>query len=521
MGCQLESQGAALKELQKAYAAKGVLLCGVDRIEHPYDVEDYLRHFDFSFPVFVDMCQESPEVTSASLGDVVILDRERKRARAGNRNEFEPVSVKTALERTVASQLAGSNRVASPPRVLRLPGDEKKFTPPKTAPEWSAPARLGAGKYPRIVAFGGARLLCLWVTGEVPQQQLEYSIYSAGHWERDRPVPAGKDAHAVAADVDTAGRPTIVWAQKDAGGYRIYLSALVNAEWRQPFAVSPPGNNVFRPDVFCLPSGRVVVAWYGWKRVDLRDYPNSWWRSIYLCEVVDNKPGVPRELAKMLRGSDDCWDPLITGTEKDLQVSWLRDENPPKLWASSSGDSGWSAAASVLRGVGRECRVQAASPVRSSGAMRRGLVFEMNSFGGPAPFRAGTQVYMVRRMANRWTEPVLLSSLPGRHVAPVGVDLEEGGFLFFWSQLPGQGKPATIIMRGASPGSEERSRESPVVTGEGSNRYPSATVDPSSTVWLAWQSEETLVEQAIYVSAWRASRTGSSGGLQEASERGL
>jgi hypothetical protein len=99
-------------------------------------------------------------------------------------------------------------------------------------------------------------------------------------------VDTGPDAHAVAADVDPKGRPIIVWSQKDPTGYRVYLRNFDGQEWRGPVAVSPPDNDAFRPDVFCRPSGEVAVAWYGWKRVDLKDYPNSWWRSIYFTHVV-------------------------------------------------------------------------------------------------------------------------------------------------------------------------------------------------------------------------------------------
>jgi len=526
MGCQLESQGAALQELQKTFASKGVLLCGVDRIEHPYDVEDYLRHFGFSFPVFVDMSEESPPVAGASLGSIAILDRDRHRVRLGGKNQFEPEQAKAALEKVVASLPSRGNGLTNAPRVLRPSPDGRKFMPPRMAvADWSEPTRLGTGKYPRIVSLGGGRAVCVWVTGEVPQQQLEYGLYSAGRWTESRPVPAGQDAHAVAADVNADGRAVIVWSRKDAEGYRIYLSTWLGDKWQEPVAISPAGQNVFRPDVFCLPSDastpsssssstlsstacpRTVVAWYGWKRVKLRNYPNAWWRSTYVCEIAENKPGVPCELAELRRGSDDCWDPVITGTGKDLWVSWLRDENPPKLWASANRGSAWSAPESLLRlpGVGTSFRVQAASPIRAARS-RPGVVFEMFSLGGPGRFRAGTHVYMTRLRENGWTDPVPLCSLPGRHVAPVGVEVAGEKLLLFWCNLPGQGKSSTILMREANAGAEDRVPERFAITSEGSNSYPSVAADSAGLVWLAWQSEEANAAQAIYVSFWRSVR---------------
>lgn len=499
MGCQLEPQGAALKELQKQYAAKGVLLVGVDRIEHPYDVEDYLRHFGFNFPVFVDACQESPPITSASLGGVVILDRQRKRVQLDGKNEFEPVAVRAALDRVQTLPSTAADR----PCVLAA-GTEGKAIPPLTVPaEWSTPVRLGAGKYPRLVAGREGRVWCVWVSGEVPHQQLEYTAYSYGRWTKCRSVPAGEDAHAAAVAVNADGSPVIVWAQKDPAGYRIYLNIFVDDGWQQPVPISPSGNDAFRPDVFCLPSGKAMVAWYGWKRVDLIDYPNSWWRSIYVCEVAGGKAGVPHELAELRRGSDDCWDPVITGDGENQQVSWLRDENPPKIWGTAGSGSGWLAPASVLKGVGSNCRVQAASPTRST-KDRHGLVCEIFAPWGSGHVRAGTQIYVSRRVMNGWGDLIPVSSSPGRHTAPTAVELANETCLVFWCQVPGQGRPSAIRMRKVDASANEKFTESFVVTGEVSSRYPSAVVDSAGAVWLAWQSEEGSAGEAIYVAARRA-----------------
>ncbi len=498
MGCQMESQGAALKELQEKYAAKGVLLVGVDRIEHPYDVEDYLRHFDFKFPVFIDTCEESLPVISASLGGVVILDRERKRLQSGGKNEFEPVSVARVLQKALVSTSAPAAR----PCVLAVGSAATSAAAPVVPAEWSRPVRLGSGKYPRLVAGREGNLWCVWVTGDVPQQQLEYAAYSAGRWEKNRMVPAGEDAHAAAVSVSSEGKPVLVWAQKGSGAYRIYLGHFTGNDWQPPVAVSPAGNDAFRPDVYCLASGKALVAWYGWKRVDLVDYPNSWWRSIYICEVDGEKAGVPRELAELRRGSDDCWDPVITGDGENVQVSWLRDENPPKLWGSVKRGSDWLAPAGVVKGIGSNCRVQAASAIRSRDT-RDGLVFEMFAPWGLRAPRAGTQIYITRREPNGWGDLVPVSSTSGRHIAPAAVRLADQSCLVFWCQVPGQGKPAAIRMRKITATAENNFGESLIATGEGSNRYPSAALDSAGAVWLAWQSEEGAAGEGVYVSMRR------------------
>lgn len=68
---------------------------------------------------------------------------------------------------------------------------------------------------------------------------------------------------------------------------------------------------------------------------DVEDYPNSRWRSIFVTTVAEGLPGQIRELARLERGSDDCWDPVITGAPGELLVAWLRDENPPRLFCST------------------------------------------------------------------------------------------------------------------------------------------------------------------------------------------
>ena len=51
----MESHGAALKAIQAAYGPQGLFLCGLVRQEHPYDVEDYVRHFRVRFPVYKNL----------------------------------------------------------------------------------------------------------------------------------------------------------------------------------------------------------------------------------------------------------------------------------------------------------------------------------------------------------------------------------------------------------------------------------------------------------------------------------
>src|ERR1019366_9789956 len=110
-------------------------------------------------------------------------------------------------------------------------------------------------------------------------------------------------------------------------------------------------------------------------------------RSIYVTTLTKDTPAPIRELAKMERGSDDCWDPVITGADGGLQVSWLRDENPPLLFSSARTAGGWSAQEPLLafkRSRQTFCSVRAASPVKKAGS-RDGLVFELNLASGDVP----------------------------------------------------------------------------------------------------------------------------------------
>ncbi len=215
--------------------------------------------------------------------------------------------------------------------------------------------------------------------------------------------------------------------------------------------------------------------------------------------MVEGARGSPRELAQLQRGSDDSWDPILTGTGKDLRATWLRDENPPKLCCSASGTNGWSRPEALLRlgaNSGRELRVQASAPIRSANS-RSGLVFELSSPGQPG-FPAGTHVYLTTFPTGRWTDPVPLSRGPGRHVGPVGIELADGKCVLFWCHLLGKDIPASIRIQetkpGVAPGPDR------LLVG-GASSYPSVAMDQPGHLWLTWQGEEpNSAKPAIYVS---------------------
>lgn len=500
MGCQLGPHVAALQQIQKAYAGKGVLLVGVDRLEHPYDVEDYCRHFGLTFPVFVDQNEESPGALHAKLGRIVVLDRIRQGAGWSLDGAFDGVDTPAALDKILASTPAQATGPAYAPGILRKAAyAQGPVAPRMQIPGWSQPVRIGAGSYPKIISYGGDKALCVWVTGDLPQQQLEYALCSAGQWQNARPIRTGPDASGVALDVDSQGRPVIAWAQKDAQAYRICFSTLEGQEWREPVSVSPPENDAFRPDILSRSGGQLSVAWYAWKRIGSKNYSNAWSRSIYVSQFVDGKAGAPQEMSQLRRTSADCWDPVFAGTGTDLQTCWLCDENPPKLWWSASGANGWSPSEALLRPAAdpKKLLVRACSPVRSSNG-RSGLVFELNS-SGQAGFSGGTQVYLATFANSRWNEPVVLSRGAERNVAPVGAELSGGKTIVFWCQMPGKNVPATIRMQeirsGVLPGPDRA-----IVSAGLSSRYPAVAADPAGNLWLAWQTDEPNASPSIYVS---------------------
>ena len=496
MGCQTESHGAALKAYQVAYGRQGLFVCGLDQQEHPYDVEDYVRHFGVRFPVFVDLGGESSRDCRAGLDGVVVLDANHRPVRPKQDNPMDPLQARAVLQKLFGDADPGADKRGG--RESVLPGAAGTALSPHIAqPGWSEPAQLGLGRYARVVAYGTNRALCVWVAGEVPAQRIFFSMFDGQNWQAARPVPAGEDAHAPA--LDAGSRPVMAWSQKEGKFYRVFYSTLAGAQWSKPVAISPAGNDAFRPDIYCTAGGETVVAWYGWKLVQLRDYPNSWWRSIYVTTLAGGAPGPIHELARMERGSDDCWDPVITGAAGGLQVSWLRDENPPLLFSSARTADGWSAQEGLLpikRARNTYCSVRAASPVKKPGS-RDGLVFELNLASGDVPsLRQGIHVYAQRPTANGWSQPVLLSSDPGRHLAPVAVEDSTGARLVFWWDL--EGGKATIRLCRLNGAWSEATPSELLVGGDCRNLYPAACADTAGRVWLAWQAEHSGAASAIF-----------------------
>ncbi len=501
MGCQLESHGAALKAIREAYGSKGLLLCGLDRQEHPWDVEDYVRHFGVKYPIFVDLAGESsPECVSA-LDSVVVLDRNRRPVLVEGKNPEDPLAAKAVLDKFFAKAGAASPTEAVLPGGQSKPsGEEQSLSPQINQPNWTEPVCIGSGTYPKVIAYGTNQALCVWVAGEVPHQRLLFAAFDGQRWQEARPLPAGQDTHAAALDIDAQAHAVVVWSQKDGGNYRTCLSKFVDAQWREPLALSPPGADAFRPDVLCQPSGEAVVAWYAWKTVQLRDYPNAWWRSIFVTTVAQRRLGPVHELAKLERGSDDCLDPVITRSGNTLRVSWLRDENPPLLFYSARGAQGWSphqAQLQVKKGRGAFHDVRACSPVRGRGK-RSGVVFEMRCESGNAPFADGIHVYFQKLEPSGWAEPVLVSSGPGCHLAPVAVEDGAGACVVFWSHLSGE--RAAIRMRKLTTAGNPAPKTEGLVSGNCRNLYPSAGADAHGRIYLAWQADQSGVPPRIYAS---------------------
>src|SRR5512136_2945125 len=99
MGCQMESHGAALKAIQVAYGPQGLFLCGLVRQEHPYDVEDYVRHFRVRFPIYVDLNEDSSSDCIAGLDFVAVLDANHKPVRAARDSHTDPLQARAVLEK--------------------------------------------------------------------------------------------------------------------------------------------------------------------------------------------------------------------------------------------------------------------------------------------------------------------------------------------------------------------------------------------------------------------------------------
>ena len=300
-------------------------------------------------------------------------------------------------------------------------------------------------------------------------------------------------------DTDSEGSPVLVWCQKTAGDYRVCFSRFSGAAWGDSKPISPAGANAFRPDVFCRSPNEAVIAWYAWKRVDLRDFPNSWWRTIYVTVLSRGQVGPIDELAKLERGSDDCWNPSITWTTDATRVCWFRDENPPLPFFSAFEAGRWSPQKPLLKVQNRGGKfhnLRAASPVRSAGG-RRGLVFEMKSANRTGPLAEGTHIYAQFPDGDAWAQPIQVSSEPGVHVAPCAVQSPAGDSFLFWSRLSGQRAAILTCLLGK----EKPAKTEGLVGGPGRNLYPSACYDATGQLWLAWQSDAPRVPPVIYGSA--------------------
>ena len=494
----MESHGAALKAFQAAYGPEGLFVCGLARQEHPYDVEDYVRHFRVRFPVYVDLNGDSCPDCLGGLDSVAILDANHKPVSAGRDGPMDPLQARAVLAKLFGD--AGSGLKTNRPRQAVSRGtDGPPLSPQVAQPGWSQPAQLGCGRYPRVAAYGTNQALCVWVGGEVPAQRLLFSVYDGRNWQAPHHVPAGEDAHAPALDLDAKGHPVLAWAQREDVNYRVFSSTFAGSKWSKPVAISPAGGDAFRPDVYCPPGGETVIAWYAWKLVQLSSYPNSWWRSIYVTALARGLPGPVRELAKLERGSDDCWDPVITSAAGGLQVSWLRDENPPRLFSSAQRTGAWSAPEPLLpmkRGRQTFCSVRAASPIRRSTG-RDGLVFELNlARGSLPPLYAGVHVYAQQRGSGGWSQPIPLSSGPGLHLAPVAVEDNTGDRLVFWWHL--NGEQATIRVCKLKAGQNDATPSELLIGGDCRNLYPAACADAAGRIWLAWQAEQSGVTPGIF-----------------------
>jgi hypothetical protein len=501
MGCQMESHGAALKAYQLGFGPKGLFVCGLVRQEHPYDVEDYVRHFKVSFPIFVDLNEDSSRECMGGLDSAVVLDANHKRLPERGEPYQDPLAARATLAQLFESVGQQPSPPAKLPEAAQPKTNSARLSPRLLPPGWSQPVQLGRGKYPKLLAYGTNQALCVWVEGEVPAQRLAFAVFNGQGWQARQPLPAGEDAHAPALDVDSQGRPVMVWAQKTAGNYRVYLRAFTGLTWQEPTALSPAGADAFRPDVYCQPSGELAVAWYAWKIVQLRSNPDSWWRSIFLTTVANGQPGRVRELARLERGSDDCWDPLITGAGQDLRVVWLRDENPPRLFCSAQESNRWSRPKPLLdvrKGRDIFCCVRAASPIRGPGR-RNGVVYELNLTGSAPPLVNGIQVYLQQLNLEGWSEPTLVSSGAGRHLAPVAVEDSAGELLVFWWCLEGQ--RATLRMRAFDRAGAAAASAETLTSGDCRSLYPSASAAPDGRLWLAWEAEQPGMEPGIFVSS--------------------
>ncbi len=107
--------------------------------------------------------------------------------RLSEKSDFDPADTPAALVKLMGSSPPQARASPGSRGVRRIPAGAQPSVPLRIqTPGWSEPVRIGAGNYPRLICYGGDKALCLWVTGEVPRQQLGYSLCTAGQWESSR-----------------------------------------------------------------------------------------------------------------------------------------------------------------------------------------------------------------------------------------------------------------------------------------------------------------------------------------------
>ena len=339
----MESHGAALKEIQATYDPQGLFVCGLARAEHPYDVEDYVRHFRVPFPIYVDLNEDSSPECCAGLDSVAVLDANHKPSAPGGRLT-DPCKLGRCWTSSLAKR-SGTGKAQraqhGQPRCGRLAlvaaYHAARLEPTGSARPGQVPASGRLRDQPGALRLG---------SGEV-RRSASSSRCSTGRTGRRRdpfrqgrmPTPR-RWMWTLKANLPWPGR------RRRPGVYGCFLAPLQ--------APSEPAGGYFPGRHRCLPAGCLLpgrrrnrrrVVWLEARAtprlsqlvvaIDLCDHPGG------------GAPGPIHELAKLERGSDDCWDP-ITGAPGELQVSWLRDENPPRLFCSARGADGWSAPEALL-----------------------------------------------------------------------------------------------------------------------------------------------------------------------------
>ena len=498
--CQRDRDIGELKRIQRDFAARGVYVCGLNRIEHPYDAEDYLRHFDLHIPTFVDMHTTSSEQTTSRPGQVSIVNFQWHRVGHEGQGWFQPAEAHGMLSGIVHGPRGGAAAESLAPSPLKT--NKAQCAPKMRGAGWRKPAYLGPGKYPKLVCFGSGRALCVWVAGAVHDARLKFATSDGKVWSEPRVIATEPDAHAPSLDVDREDCPVLAWVQKMGKVYTVCMSRLKDGQWSQALPVSGKKNNAFRPHVFCRSSGETFITWYAWRRVKVGQDPKAWWRSIYVARVVERRVRSVKEVAKLETGSDDCWAPALTGTQEEVRVSWIRDVGWPNLYYSARRRGIWSAQNTIVRlprGLRPELFFRALSPVRGRGGASA-LIFEGLTWAYMSKFDLDFDLYMSYVDGDGWTKPQLVSSGKGRHCAPIGVQSSDGACHLFWWHIPSKEKDATI--RHASLRLSDRSaiEHRVLVEGDCENQYPWADADAKNQPWLAWQATQKGLRSEVYVS---------------------